>query len=179
MKYLIIDTSGSESFVLLSGTSTNVTTLPSARGQTKYLIPAIDQLLKEANLSLADLSFIAVGNGPGSFTGTRIGVITAKTLAYASKLPLLSFCSLMRYIPNETQDYLILSDAKSRGYYAMNSSLEPFLIAKDQLPPKTKHTYLASSSETNYENLSEILKKQCTKGFFVAPEELKVTYLTT
>jgi len=42
----------------------------------------------------ADLSFIAVAKGPGSFTGTRIGVVTARTLAQQFELPLFAFSTL-------------------------------------------------------------------------------------
>jgi tRNA threonylcarbamoyladenosine biosynthesis protein TsaB len=48
----------------------------------------IEELLHEKNLGISDLSGISVGKGPGSYTGLRIGVSTAKGLAYALKLPL-------------------------------------------------------------------------------------------
>lgn len=54
----------------------------------------IDHALKEAGIKINDLSAIAVGKGPGSYTGLRIGVSTAKGLAYTLNIPLISCNSL-------------------------------------------------------------------------------------
>lgn len=54
----------------------------------------IDEVLREAALRPEDLDAVAVGKGPGSYTGLRIGVATAKGLAYALQKPLLSVSPL-------------------------------------------------------------------------------------
>lgn len=54
----------------------------------EQLAPRIGDLLARAGLPLADLSGIAVSLGPGSFTGLRIGVATAKAIAHATGIPL-------------------------------------------------------------------------------------------
>ncbi len=54
----------------------------------------IEEVLKEANMSVADLDAVAVGKGPGSYTGLRIGVSTAKGLCYGSGLPLIGVNTL-------------------------------------------------------------------------------------
>lgn len=51
------------------------------------LMPMIDEMLKNAGISLADAELIAVAAGPGSFTGLRIGISTAKGLAFAQSKP--------------------------------------------------------------------------------------------
>ncbi|SHF00366.1 tRNA threonylcarbamoyladenosine biosynthesis protein TsaB [Seinonella peptonophila] len=58
------------------------------------LMPAVSQLLSELDLSVSNIDQIAVTNGPGSYTGIRIGVTTAKTLSWAARLPLYSASSL-------------------------------------------------------------------------------------
>lgn len=50
-------------------------------------MPLIDGMLRTAGLSLDDIGLIAAANGPGSFTGLRIGVSAAKGLAWAKELP--------------------------------------------------------------------------------------------
>ena len=54
---------------------------------SETLMPLIDGMLRTAGLSLDDIGLIAAANGPGSFTGLRIGVSAAKGLAWAKELP--------------------------------------------------------------------------------------------
>ncbi|WP_168188807.1 tRNA (adenosine(37)-N6)-threonylcarbamoyltransferase complex dimerization subunit type 1 TsaB [Thermoflavimicrobium daqui] len=58
------------------------------------LMPTIDRLLQDLDIPLSEIEAIAVTNGPGSYTGIRIGVTTAKTIAWARKIPLYSESSL-------------------------------------------------------------------------------------
>jgi tRNA threonylcarbamoyladenosine biosynthesis protein TsaB len=86
-------------------------------GQThaQILLPNIDRVLKEASLKLEELDGIAISIGPGSFTGLRIGLATAKGLCFALSKPLIS-------VP--TLDGLVYSQ-KSPSY-----ALVPILDAK-------------------------------------------------
>jgi tRNA threonylcarbamoyladenosine biosynthesis protein TsaB len=58
------------------------------------LLPAIADVMERAEVTFADLDAIAVGVGPGTFTGLRIGVATARALAKANELPLRAVSSL-------------------------------------------------------------------------------------
>lgn len=64
------------------------------RNHSAFLVTAIQDCLDSAGVSRSDLDGIAVGVGPGSYTGIRIAVTTAKTLAWALQLPLIGFSSL-------------------------------------------------------------------------------------
>ena len=54
---------------------------------SRTLLPMAEDLLKNAELSLGDLDAVAVAHGPGSFTGVRIGVATAKGLCWGAGIP--------------------------------------------------------------------------------------------
>lgn len=57
-------------------------------------MPALEKLLNNNNIKPQNLNKIAVCIGPGSFTGTRIGVTIAKTLAYSLNIPIVSLTSI-------------------------------------------------------------------------------------
>jgi len=63
-------------------------TLAERGGHAQDLMQAIDHLLAEARLTTSDLRGIGVAAGPGSFTGVRVGMATAKGLAYALNIAL-------------------------------------------------------------------------------------------
>ena len=58
------------------------------------MVPNLVHLLEEADLSLSSVGGIAVGLGPGLFTGMRVGIATAKTLAQALSIPIAGLASL-------------------------------------------------------------------------------------
>lgn len=64
------------------------------RNHSVHLLPLIEQALKESGTDGSTLSGISVGIGPGSYTGTRIAVSAAKTLAWAWKVPVAGISSL-------------------------------------------------------------------------------------
>ncbi len=64
------------------------------RNHSAYLVTAIGDCLEAAGLAKQDIDGIAVGIGPGSYTGIRIAVTTAKTLAWSLRLPVYGVSSL-------------------------------------------------------------------------------------
>lgn len=85
----------------------------------------IEKLLAESKVSFSQLDAIAVGKGPGSYTGLRIGVSTAKGLAYALNIPLISINTLaimasgIKNSLSETEDFLLcpMIDARRMEVY--------------------------------------------------------------
>ncbi len=93
---LAIDTSGNDSYVALFEREKLIEAiLMPDQMQTCLLLERIDLLLRNHSLSLDDLTIFAACTGPGSFTGIRIGVITAKTLAYAKSKPLIGYSAFI------------------------------------------------------------------------------------
>jgi tRNA threonylcarbamoyladenosine biosynthesis protein TsaB len=92
---LVFATSGPAAAVGLS-TPAGLRTLPLGEGAARGrdLLPRVEALLREAGLSIHDVTGIAVDVGPGSFTGVRVGVTAAKTLAYALDVPAAPVVSL-------------------------------------------------------------------------------------
>jgi tRNA threonylcarbamoyl adenosine modification protein YeaZ len=68
--------------------------VPSGNRHAELLTPAIRDVLAEAGMRMGDLEAVVTGLGPGPFTGLRVGVVTAATLADARGLPVIGVCSL-------------------------------------------------------------------------------------
>jgi tRNA threonylcarbamoyladenosine biosynthesis protein TsaB len=95
MNLLALDTSTDFASVALShGEHLNSLEQSSVRQHAQQLLPMIQQLLDQAELSLSRLDGIVFDSGPGSFTGLRIACSMAKALAYAHDLPVYSVSSL-------------------------------------------------------------------------------------
>lgn len=67
----------------------------SKRDHAKHIVDRIHQLLERNHIELRDIDQIVVGRGPGSYTGIRIAGTVAKTLAYATNIPLYQVSSLV------------------------------------------------------------------------------------
>jgi len=91
-----IESSGTTGGVaLLDATGPRATVMATSRAlYSQRLLPSIDWALKRAGASLADVRGIAVALGPGSFTGVRVGLSTARGLALAHHLPIVGIPTL-------------------------------------------------------------------------------------
>ncbi|MEO9891322.1 tRNA (adenosine(37)-N6)-threonylcarbamoyltransferase complex dimerization subunit type 1 TsaB, partial [Aurantibacter sp.] len=82
----------------------------------------VDEVIKEAKLSLDDIDAVAVSKGPGSYTGLRIGVSAAKGLCFALDVPLISIATLesmaQQCVANEVDFVIPLLDARRMEVYS-------------------------------------------------------------
>lgn len=105
---------------------------------SEKLLPLIDKTLKEANIKINDIDEYAIINGPGSFTGIRIGLSTIKAFLHVTKKQVFSMSSLELialccYLKNRKKEYtesnpkyiVSLIDAKNdRAYYCIYKVFE-------------------------------------------------------
>lgn len=124
MRILAIDTSNQPMSValmdeegILAERTTNI-----KRNHSIQLMPAVDEMMKDAGWKVSDLDRIAVAKGPGSYTGVRIGVTVAKTLAWTAGLELVGVSSLKVLAGNASlkKDNLIspVFDARRGNIYS-------------------------------------------------------------
>jgi tRNA threonylcarbamoyladenosine biosynthesis protein TsaB len=109
-------------------------TVPGERpsGHGRELLPAVDALVAEAGIAKADIGAVAVSVGPGSYTGLRIGVTAAKTLAWAlgcdlvgvPTLEALAREAIVNGLPEGTRRLVPVVDARQREVYAAVFDLE-------------------------------------------------------
>lgn len=88
---LHIDTATEQAGVCISRDKTVLHLLesPDQRNHAAFVQPAIQQLLQETGISLSDIDAVAVVAGPGSYTGLRVGLASAKGICYALHKPLI------------------------------------------------------------------------------------------
>jgi tRNA threonylcarbamoyl adenosine modification protein YeaZ len=115
MTSLILDTTGSQSFIAIAekGLLLSTEILPDSKRHSKFLLPSIQSILQARKID-----FIAIGTGPGSFTGSRVGGIVAQSLSYAWNIPLISFSSTLlpdlESIASSTYNKFILGESSSQ-----------------------------------------------------------------
>ncbi|MDX6358346.1 MAG: tRNA threonylcarbamoyladenosine biosynthesis protein TsaB, partial [Nocardioidaceae bacterium] len=90
----------------------------------EQLAPLIEAVLADAGIVRQDLTAIAVGIGPGPFTGLRVGLVTARTLAFVLEIPVYGVCSLDILAVEAAggsrpvdRDFVVATDARRKEVY--------------------------------------------------------------
>ena len=136
------------------------------------LAPSIERLLKARQMRVEDIHYLAVGLGPGSFTGLRVGITTAKLLAYASGMKIVGVPSLeaiARGVSKWKGRIAVLLDARKgkvyAGLYEKNGRMFKILEAPKLIPIEDflrtikKPTYFTGGAVSIYrETLTKHLK---------------------
>jgi len=89
------------------------------RRHAEVLAPAINTVLGEARVSRSELSAIAVGVGPGPYTGLRVGLVTARTLGAVLEIPVHGVCTLdaLAWESRRTEPFVVATDARRKEVY--------------------------------------------------------------
>jgi tRNA threonylcarbamoyladenosine biosynthesis protein TsaB len=122
MKILYIDTSSSYLYTGIVDASKLLGCIKKDYGEhlSQMTLPEIANMLKEAQVEPKDIEKIIVVNGPGSFTGIRIGVTIAKVYAWSLNIPITTITSLeaMALSSPEKTYHIPMIDARNNNSYA-------------------------------------------------------------
>ena len=121
MKVLAFDTSSKAlSLAILEDKQVLAeTTINIKKNHSITLMPAIDFLMESLDWTPKDLDRIVVAEGPGRYTGLRIAVATAKTLAHTLNIELIGMSSLLALVPRQQEGLVVpIMDARRNNVYA-------------------------------------------------------------
>jgi tRNA threonylcarbamoyladenosine biosynthesis protein TsaB len=121
-RVLILETSGRVGRLAVAQGSRIVALrqLDEGRRHARDLAPAVAELCRQGGWKVRELEAMLVSRGPGSYTGLRVGIMSAKALAYASGCVFLAidtFAAIARQAPAEAQHLDILADAQQQNVY--------------------------------------------------------------
>jgi tRNA threonylcarbamoyladenosine biosynthesis protein TsaB len=164
---LIVETSGRAGQVGLAvgGAVIRTVTLDGAKRHARDLTSSISEMLTDAGLTPKELGRVFVSVGPGGYTGLRVGLMTAKTIAYTVGCPLVAvptFTAIAEQAPTEAERVAVCADAlqglvywqpfiKSEGRWCELDSLriDP---ASDRFPSVEPHTWVSGPGLAGYED---------------------------
>ncbi len=191
MRSLFIDTSSFFMFVsILEGDKILYSFKEGIKNDmASKMLPTIENAFQNVSFSVQDIDRIYVVNGPGSFTGVRVGVTTAKTIAWALKKEIVELSSLqfLATTPVSTEYRVAAIDAR-RGYVYggvydsnLNVVLEDQYLPFEELKKYLEKGTLISRDELSgkvvpEENVLTIVKKH-QEDVGVNPHEVKPNYL--
>jgi tRNA threonylcarbamoyladenosine biosynthesis protein TsaB len=125
---------------------------------SQRILPMIDEVLKEAKVTLQDLDYLAFGRGPGSFTGVRIatGVLQGLSLGTGHKVVGISTLAAMAqqaYALNQSEQVIAAIDARMSevyfGQYQLQQNVMTLIDEEQVLPPQQGAVLLSRRSRLN------------------------------
>jgi tRNA threonylcarbamoyl adenosine modification protein YeaZ len=191
MLFLIIDTSTDKSVVIISNGIDVILKIPLPHGaqSSRHLMSSIALGFKQLQLSISSLQAIAIGVGPGSYTGIRVAAAVAKGLAFPHQVPLIGLCSLSGFIIAQEGKFASLIDARTGGAYVLlqerigNQIFQrsaPCLISTEDLPNYLEHWPPLAGPHVSYpdaDHLAYLTYHQFATGQKL--NDLELIYLRT
>ena len=139
-----------------------------------YTMPMIESLFKDNNLNVRNLKKIIVVNGPGSFTGIRIGLSIAKTMAYALNIDINTISSLTAYLVSDSKKEkrkAVIKDNK--GYYISVFDEKNENIVPEFYSEEDKYDYRVVEEKLDVDRII----KYCSKMKSENPHHVKANYV--
>ncbi|WP_457252768.1 tRNA (adenosine(37)-N6)-threonylcarbamoyltransferase complex dimerization subunit type 1 TsaB [Pedococcus sp. P5_B7] len=134
---LAIDTSTSVSVAVSTGADWAMGGSDDPRGHTESVAPLMRDLLARAGVSAADVTDVVVGNGPGPFTGLRVGIVSGLVFAHARGIPVHGVCSLDVLAQQAVEhvgegEFLVATDARRKEVYWARYRVDPDRDERDR-----------------------------------------------
>ena len=114
--------------------------VPRHNAHAESLMPLVSEVVEQAGITLGDLAGVVVGLGPGPFTGLRVGIVTAQTLAFVLDVPLKGVCSLdvvalQHAATGPTGPYVVATDARRKELYWARYAADGTRIGDPEVSP--------------------------------------------
>lgn len=185
MKYLAFDCSGEEIIVCARFCKNYAEKRLKASG-TEHLMVLINEVLKKVKMDISEVECVAVGLGPGSWTGSRVGVVTAYGFVSAKpNLKIVTFNSfdLISYNDSEKRGKIYLTKAYADFVYASIEGDEPCVITRKELDEK--YGALTRVATTNFidgvcevkQEIKDMVEAKISRGEFKDIKEVEPIYL--
>lgn len=186
MKILSIDTASNICGVSILENNKLICTLDTNTGRThsENLMPIIETAFKQNNLTLKDIDLIVCDIGPGSFTGIRIGVSTAKAFQDSLSIPCVGISSLesLAYnISNDKNKYICsIMDCKNNNcYFALYENRNGILETLIEPQAETIEATLAILKSYCEDNLEDVSISFVGDGSEIYQNQIKETFIST
>ena len=180
MNILAINTGEATAQIALLANGKNIYyELNASMKHSENLLPAIEKVLTDAKVALKDLDYLAVNLGPGSFTGLRIAVATAKGLLLTNKniTPIgINTFELMadaHFKNNSAESANFVINGLSGFYFHSTLSKQKEILSEPCMIEKSNLTFNNIVSDTEIENIeSKVVKTSCENLLNVALEKV-------
>lgn len=149
------------------------------RGQGEVLIPFIQNLFNENQQNVKDLKAVAVAVGPGSFTGVRIGIATARAFGLALNIPIWGVTNLEATAYGISEPVTVVLDSKRGDYFVQHFDKgtpldKPHIETEEQLKKSLPFTAVGDAAETLAHNIGcRII--QCNEPVAVAVAKISLS----
>ncbi|MDB6453866.1 tRNA (adenosine(37)-N6)-threonylcarbamoyltransferase complex dimerization subunit type 1 TsaB [Falsirhodobacter sp. 20TX0035] len=120
---------------------------PMAKGQAERLIPLLEEVLADAGKRWSDLDALAVGTGPGNFTGVRIAVAAARGLALGLDIPALGVTTLEARAHGLPRPFVVAEDARRGAFYVQTFGPDTPARLTETVPDGPQHPPLFPLAE--------------------------------
>ncbi len=165
MNSLILDTSTEYCIAAIAQDDQIVAqeVFPHQNRLSETLLPSLQSMIEKNCDSPNNIDTVALGIGPGSYTGTRLGAAVAKTLAFGLEIPTKAFASPLAFLPDREGSFAFIIPARNGQFYVLTGSQRetdlrietPFFLRQEELDRLRKADFLICSQ---VDNLPEFFK---------------------